>query len=198
MSFSQPGANGTYHSIYDSYAWFSAHMDPDFAYAKALAQVKTTAMLRLSEAAILPMEFGAVQRAVKEWVEEIAKSEAGKKAKLDFRGVEAELARLAGASEAYEARLAAAMAASPASGWNSALLGAERALTAEQGHSGRTWYKHQLTAPGIYTGYSARTLPAIREPLDAGRLDDARSAVSALEATLRGFRELVERAGVAP
>jgi N-acetylated-alpha-linked acidic dipeptidase len=197
LGFSSPGANGTYHSIYDSYAWFAEHMDKDFAYAKTLAEVKATVMARLSEATILPVEFGALQAVMKEWIGEIAKSGSGQKAKLDFAAVEGELDKLAAASADYEKRLQSALTGGSTAGWNSSLLDAERALTDERGHTGRPWYKHQLTAPGIYTGYSARTLPAVREALEAGRLEEARSEAKALEAPIRRLRELIERTGSA-
>ena len=197
LGFRQSGSAGTYHSIYDSYAWFSAHMDKDFAYSRTLAQVKATAMLRLSESSVLPLEFGAVERSVREWVKEIAGSETGKKAKLDFSAIDAELQRLADASAAYEKRLVAAMEGGGGSaGWNDALRGAERALTRDEGHTGRPFYKHQLTAPGIYTGYSARTLPGIREALEAGHDAEARAEVTKLEETLRRLRMVVESAGM--
>ena len=171
LGFGQPGSAGTYHSIYDSYAWFSAHMDKDFAYSKALAQVKATAMLRLSEASVLPLEFGAVERSVREWAKEIAGSEAGKKAKLDFSAIEAELQRLSDASAAYDKRLDAAMQRGPgnATAWNTALRGAERALTRDEGHTGRTWYKHQLTAPEstLVTAHARCPASARRSKRDA-------------------------------
>jgi N-acetylated-alpha-linked acidic dipeptidase len=197
LGFGQPGANGTYHSIYDSYAWYAEHMDKDFAYSRTLAQVKATAMIRLSEAAILPFEFGALSDAAREWIGEIAKSEAGRKAKIDFSALEAELGRLSRAAIEYEKRLAAALSGDSPGGWNAALLGAERTLTDERGHTGRPWYKHQLTAPGIYTGYSARTLPAVREALEAGRIEEAGVEAKALEAPIRRLRELIERLGAA-
>ena len=37
----------------------------------------------------------------------------------------------------------------------------------------RPFYKHQLMAPGLYTGYSAKTLPGIREAAEAKRWAEA-------------------------
>jgi Transferrin receptor-like dimerisation domain len=47
----------------------------------------------------------------------------------------------------------------------------ERQLLAPEGIPGRPWYRHQVYAPGINTGYAAQFLPGIRDALDAG--DDA-------------------------
>ena len=43
---------------------------------------------------------------------------------------------------------------------NEELLRTERALTDPNGLPGRPWYKHQLYAPGFYTGYGVKTIPA--------------------------------------
>jgi N-acetylated-alpha-linked acidic dipeptidase len=76
----------------------------------------------------------------------------------------------------------------------------ERRLTTEAGLPGRPWYRHQVDAPGQYTGYGAKTLPAVREAIEqrhwddanqqirqvAKLLDDARAAIEAMTAKLRG------------
>ena len=43
------------------------------------------------------------------------------------------------------------------------LFKTERALTNEAGLPRRDWFKHQIYAPGFYTGYGVKTLPAVRE-----------------------------------
>ena len=42
----------------------------------------------------------------------------------------------------------------------------ERALTLPAGLPGRPWYIHELYAPGFYTGYGVKTLPAVREAIE--------------------------------
>ena len=49
---------------------------------------------------------------------------------------------------------------------NVELLQAERTLTDAGGLPGRPWYKHQLYAPGFYTGYGVKTVPGVREAVD--------------------------------
>jgi N-acetylated-alpha-linked acidic dipeptidase len=55
---------------------------------------------------------------------------------------------------------------------NRRLVGAERALTSSDGLRGRTWYKHLIYAPGFYTGYGVKTVPAVREAIEQGEWDD--------------------------
>jgi len=191
LGFSKPGSSGTYHSIYDSIAWYSTHMDPGFQYARALAHVTATAILRLSEASLLPVEFRAVERQVRRWSEEIAKTH-----KLDLSQVTQELDRLRASASRYEEAIEKlrSLSQDELAALNRILIEAERSLTREQGLPGRPFYRHQLYAPGLYTGYSARTLPGIREDADAGRLDSARQQVSVLAQTLANFRLLADRA----
>ena len=44
----------------------------------------------------------------------------------------------------------------------------ERLLTTPRGLPGRPWFRHQIYAPGINTGYAAQYLPGIRDALEQG------------------------------
>jgi N-acetylated-alpha-linked acidic dipeptidase len=71
VGFGGEGHYGQYHSIYDSFDHYVRFMDPDFAYGAALAKVGGRAVLRLSQAELLPFEFTAVAAAVATYVEEV-------------------------------------------------------------------------------------------------------------------------------
>jgi N-acetylated-alpha-linked acidic dipeptidase len=49
---------------------------------------------------------------------------------------------------------------------NDALMSEERAFVDDRGLRGRVWYKHQIYAPGIYTGYAAQPLTDFRQAID--------------------------------
>jgi N-acetylated-alpha-linked acidic dipeptidase len=49
---------------------------------------------------------------------------------------------------------------------NTLLIQSERKLTLDAGQPGRPWYKHQIYAPGAYTGYGVKTLPGVREAIE--------------------------------
>jgi N-acetylated-alpha-linked acidic dipeptidase len=49
---------------------------------------------------------------------------------------------------------------------NARLITVERALTLNEGLPNRQWFKHQIYAPGFYTGYGVKTLPAVRESIE--------------------------------
>jgi N-acetylated-alpha-linked acidic dipeptidase len=49
---------------------------------------------------------------------------------------------------------------------NKLLIESERKLTNAEGLPNRPWFKHQLYAPGFYTGYGVKTVPAVREAIE--------------------------------
>ena len=59
---------------------------------------------------------------------------------------------------------------------NKMLIESERKFTTAEGLPNRPWFKRQLYAPGFYTGYAAKTVPAVREAIEQKqwkRADDA-------------------------
>jgi N-acetylated-alpha-linked acidic dipeptidase len=147
------GSGGIYHSIYDSFEWYTRFSDTDFTHGRALSQVMTTAMLRLSEAPVLPFSFREVARAVDEWMKDLPP--------VPGTGLRDAVAALREAAKQYDE-----VRPRPSRELNQTLLRSERALLHEAGLPGRPWYKHQLMAPGWYTGYSAKTLPGVRDSKD--------------------------------
>ncbi|NNF04636.1 MAG: M28 family peptidase, partial [Rhodothermales bacterium] len=69
--------------------------------------------------------------------------------------------------EAAARRADAALAdASASDDLNEALAQVERSMTDEAGLPRRPWFRHQIYAPGFYTGYGVKTLPGIREAVE--------------------------------
>ena len=60
---------------------------------------------------------------------------------------------------------------------NSSLLHIQRAFLSEKGLPERPWFKHQVYAPGAYTGYGAKPLAAVREYMDKKQWKDADAQV---------------------
>jgi N-acetylated-alpha-linked acidic dipeptidase len=60
----------------------------------------------------------------------------------------------------------AALAAASVAEVNRLLIESERKLVTKDGLPNRPWYRHQLYAPGFYTGYAAKTVPAVREAIE--------------------------------
>jgi N-acetylated-alpha-linked acidic dipeptidase len=70
------------------------------------------------------------------------------------------------AVEKANANGGAVLASASLSSLNALLIQSERKLTSPQGLPGRAWYKHEIYAPGVYTGYGVKTIPAVRESIE--------------------------------
>jgi N-acetylated-alpha-linked acidic dipeptidase len=205
LSFGGAGGGGIYHSIYDSFDWFTRFSDTDFGYGRTLSQTVGTTLLRLSEATVLPLEFTDVASTVKGYVDEIEKEHQKVKQApaLDLSPVRSALARLENAAAAYETAFAGLSAASSSSllsrrlelaALNRILYSTERALGQEGGLPRRDWFKHQVYAPGLLTGYGVKTLPAIREAVEQKYWEEAGRSVGVVARIIENLATEVERA----
>ncbi len=196
LGFSDGAASGIYHSIYDSFDWYNRFADKDYMYGRALAQITSTAILRLADAPLLPFEFPRMAKTITEYVEDLGKIKGAEK--LNLSNLRREAGLLARESKACESRYQQATgklsAASPdrLTQANELLFRTERSFLRTQGLPGREWMKNQLYAPGAYTGYSAKTLPGVREAAEAGRWDEANRQAESLAGVLRAIRAHVK------
>ncbi len=122
-------------------------------------------------------------------------------ASLNFAPVDAALAALTRAADRYETAFAkaqanggAALARPEAAALNAALLQTERALTSRDGLPRRPWYRHQIYAPGFYTGYGVKTLPGVREAIEQRHWKEADEQISRLAQTLAAETDAINRA----
>jgi N-acetylated-alpha-linked acidic dipeptidase len=67
-------------------------------------------------------------------------------------------------------------------------------LSRKSGLPGRPWFEHQIYAPGFYTGYEVKTLPAAREAIEQKKWDDANAALVAIGRVLDDESDLIRRA----
>ncbi len=77
---------------------------------------------------------------------------------------------------------------------NSILMQSERALTRKEGLPGRAWFRHQIDAPGVYTGYEAKALPGVQEAIIAKNWKLADEQIVFAAETLNAFTAEVNRA----
>src|SRR4029078_5457113 len=71
LGFGGEGNGGQYHSIYDSYDYFTRFIDPGFAYGVALSKTAGRTMLRLANAEVVPMDFSSFYKTVSGYVTEV-------------------------------------------------------------------------------------------------------------------------------
>ena len=60
---------------------------------------------------------------------------------------------------------------------NNLLYTVERLMIREEGLPGRDWYKHYIYAPGYYTGYGVKTIPAVREAIEQRKYDQVEKQI---------------------
>jgi N-acetylated-alpha-linked acidic dipeptidase len=88
----------------------------------------------------------------------------------------------------------AALASASLAEVNKLLIESERKLTNSEGLPNRPWFKHQLYAPGFYTGYAAKTVPAVREAIEQKQWKQADEAIVVVGHVLQGEAELISSA----
>ncbi len=75
---------------------------------------------------------------------------------------------------------------------NKKLMVAEQALTSETGLPKRGWFKHQIYAPGFYTGYGVKTLTSVRDAVEQKDWKEAQEQIEVLSETLKKFKTRIE------
>ena len=61
----------------------------------------------------------------------------------------------------------------------------------------RPWFEHLLYAPGFYTGYGVKTVPAVREAIEQRKYGDVDEAIRRVAAVVTAEAALVESAALA-
>ncbi len=77
-----------YHSIYDDFYWYTHFADTDFAYERALSQTAGTAMLRLADADIIPVDYAPQAEAIAKYVDELERLVRTKQEEFTERNLE--------------------------------------------------------------------------------------------------------------
>lgn len=80
---------------------------------------------------------------------------------------------------------------------NRDLVAVDRALTLPDGLPGRPWYRNQIYAPGLYTGYGVKTLPGVRESIEQKQWKLAEEQAVRVEKVLDNAGEEIQSAAVA-
>jgi N-acetylated-alpha-linked acidic dipeptidase len=204
LGFGGESKGGIYHSNYDSFDWYTRFSDGEFVYGRALSQVIGTTMMRLANATILPFNFVDLADTMDRYVVDIEKTrEKAKDApEIDLAPVKTAIGKLREAGEAYEAALGSlqnvstqALEAQPElKNLNRLLYSSERRLAHDEGLPKREWFRHQIYAPGLYTGYGVKTLPGIREGIEEEAWEEAKYYVKVVSDVLGSLVTQVDEA----
>ena len=113
---------------------------------------------------------------------------------LDFSSVENALAQLKQTTDAMKNAVSKAdkLDAATLSKLNQILYQAEQKLLDEKGLPRRPWYRHQIYAPGYYTGYGVKTLPGLREGIEENNWAETKERIEVLSKTLLKFDSVLQ------
>jgi N-acetylated-alpha-linked acidic dipeptidase len=190
------GDYGVYHSAYDSFYWMDHFGDPGFQYHVAAAQLWGTLAMRLADADGLSLDYTDYATQVREYFTEAMRlarirNLAGS---LDEKAMTSAVDDFAKEAERVEKARQEAIRNSDRAKLikiNDALVQAERQFIDSRGLRGRAWYKHQIYAPGFYTGYAAQPLTDFRQALDDRNTANAKEGLERIiEAIKRATKTL--------
>jgi N-acetylated-alpha-linked acidic dipeptidase len=118
---------------------------------------------------------------------------------VNLAPLDAVLPRLKTSAAAYDAAYARVTAgeiklsAAQRKQLDALLQGMELRLTDPRGLPGRDWFRHFVYAPGLLTGYAVKTMPGVREAIEAGRWDEAERYAAMTAERLAAYAEGIEQ-----
>jgi N-acetylated-alpha-linked acidic dipeptidase len=144
-----------------------------------------------ADAPVLPFEFTNLGDTVGRYADELEKL-AKKHGKVDVGPLKTAQQTLMKSAQAYEQAYQQSAAsgvifqrdAAQLHALNKMLYLSERVLMSPEGLPRRPWFKHQLYAPGFYTGYGVKTIPFVREALEQQQWDEATKGVQVVQQRL--------------
>jgi N-acetylated-alpha-linked acidic dipeptidase len=120
---------------------------------------------------------------------------------LNFAPMQNALEVLTRSAKRYQQALAAKQAAldddafaTKLAALNRDLIRCERLLTNDDGLPRRSWYKHLLYAPGVYSGYGAKTVPGVREGIEQKHYAEAETEIVRVSKALENEAALIDSA----
>ena len=179
-----------YHSNYDSFAWMDSFADPDWTYHVAMIKVWALLAAALVETPVIAFNatdyaigLGTYLHSVKNLTTSSPHNSVRSLPSLIL--LENAVSRLHSAAITFDARAAAlkskisenvpwwrlwrrAQLYAEANSVNKGYKYLERKFLYKKGLDGRSWYKHVVFAPGIWTGYAGATFPGLVECVDSG------------------------------
>jgi N-acetylated-alpha-linked acidic dipeptidase len=169
------GLNGIYHSMYDDFDFMDRVVDPGYAYNAAMVDLWSRVTLRLAEAEALPLHYSDAGQFVLDEIQSLddraddanAALADSVKLKTDLAPLRAAAAKFRDEAAALESRTNAALAGGAwpggsAAALNASLIAVERGFLGA-GLPGRPWFKHEIYAPGLNTGYAGTPLPRLAQ-----------------------------------
>jgi len=193
------GDYGVYHSAYDSFYWMDHFGDPGFTYHVAAAQLWGTLALRLADADGLPFDYSDYAHQIREFFTEAMRLARIRNlaSSLDDKSMTSAIDDFAKEAERVEKDRQEAVRKGDRAELakiNDALVQAERQFIDAKGLRGRAWYKHQIYAPGFYTGYAAQPLTDFRQAIDDRNSANAKESLERIVDSIKRVTKTLKSA----
>jgi N-acetylated-alpha-linked acidic dipeptidase len=162
--------SGDYHCSCDNFYMESHFIDPGWRYHVATARVVGLAVLRMADADVIPLHYAPYGREVRTYLDQLSaqQDQVFGRQLVNLQRDKAQATRWANAAAALDRQIRRRLAAGRTAGLNALTLRlsrVERELLVARGLPGRSWYKHQIYAPGVNSGYGTQELPGINDAL---------------------------------
>lgn len=193
------GDYGVYHSAYDSFYWMENFGDPGFFYHVTAAQVLGTMALRVADREVLPFDYTDYANQLREFFTDATKIAKRRNldGSFDEKAMNLALEEFLKEAARVERKRQEAIREKPNATelrrLNDALIGVEREFTDARGLKNRAWYKHQIYAPGFYTGYAAQPLADFRQALDDRNTTSARESLVRIVDAIKRATEVLKQ-----
>ena len=185
-----------YHSNYDSFDWMDHFGDSTWLYHEACTKLWSLAAAKLAETPVLALNAKGYSIGLQAYLDKIkpAANNLPENVHFDFEPLDLAIAQfqaVAAEFDAYAADLSSQLGEDlPWYLWwkkvrlffliravNTKYQDIEHQFLYQPGLDGRTWFKHVVFAPGIWTGYSGSTYPGLTESLEAGDVENAKVSI---------------------
>jgi N-acetylated-alpha-linked acidic dipeptidase len=184
-----------YHSNYDSFHWMETYGDPGFKYHATSARLWALLTARIVETPVLQFNATDYAIALSAYLEQVKAKAVNASMFNDiseltsqkpFKALESALHSLHNASNHFDATassLLTEITKHPLPWWrwwerirlywrvkrvNEKYKQLERSFLYDKGLDGRSWFKHVVFAPGLWTGYAGSVFPGLVEAVDEG------------------------------
>lgn len=183
-----------YHSNYDSFDWMDRFGDSDWLYHVTASKLWALATAKLVETPVIAFSASDYATGLLGYLDHIKPLAENLPEPFSFAPIEVSITKLRVVAEefdAYAAELGKQLDQDlPWYLWwkklrlfylirdvNNKYKSIERKFLYEPGLDGRSWFKHVVFAPGLWTGYSGATYPGLVESFEVGDLSNAEVSI---------------------
>ena len=171
------GPYGVYHSMYDNFYWMNHFGDPGYKYHATMSALWGVTALRLTQADVLPFDFGFYGRTLNGFIDDLKKNPRYDAQKINLDALQRKAGEFEAAGTSVKKLLDKALASGKIADdnaidrFNQEILQVESNWLHPAGIPGRPWFKHLLYC-ARYT-YAHLELPGLTEAVEVQHWDEA-------------------------